>query len=132
MRDRGFLLVTGGVAASAAGAMWVLKSATILAVDRQPPVVFLAALALFGVTVACLASGGRPSRLRRPALVAGVVAAVAGAVAVVSEFFGDEWSAAIVVATVGFVSGLVLVGLAGRENPWPTPGRSGWRLSWAC
>ena len=122
MRSRAVLLRSGGVAALAAGTMWVVKSATILVVDTQPPMLFEAALPLFGVAVACVASGGRLSRTRLGAQMAGVVAAVAGMVAVVSELLGEARSAALIVASVGFVSGLVLVGLANREEPWPDAG----------
>jgi hypothetical protein len=121
MRDHGRLLVTGGVAALAAGRMWVVKSATILVAGSQPPVLFEAALPLFGVAVACLASGGRRTRLLRSARMAGVVAAVAGTLALVAELFGEQWHAAIALAALGFVAGLVLVGLA-RDEPWPDAG----------
>ena len=104
----------GGWAALAAALLWGVKAASILLTGYQPPVVFEAAPPLFGLAVFSLALGSA-TRRRRTAQVLGLVACVAGLVALASELAGEVWGPAIAGAMVAALAGLVLIGLDTRR-----------------
>lgn len=118
----------GGVAALLGGLAWTVKGLVILAGGDQPPLLFEAAPALFGVG---LLSVGRstmpPGRRRTTALGLAAGAAVAGLAALVSELafvsalVGDVAGAALGISSVALLIGLLMLE---RNRRWPA------RLAW--
>jgi hypothetical protein len=72
MAERTAWRAIGGLTALVGALLWGVKSATILLIGYQPPLVFEAAPALFALTVASLASG-HTARLAKAALALGAV-----------------------------------------------------------
>jgi hypothetical protein len=103
----------GAVAAAAAtlgGLVWAAKGLAILAADRQPPWLFEAGPALFGVALTCLAATvDLPPRRRAVVITLGVIAVVAGVVALASEVVTDVYGPALALASLALVGGLVLL-----------------------
>jgi hypothetical protein len=100
-----------------AGALWVVKSASILLSGYQPPLVFEVPVPLFGVALVALAAIGRHDWRHRVAQALGGVSVVTGCAALASELAGEVWHVALAVAAVAQIVGLVLAGLADRRAP---------------
>ena len=105
------------IAALVAGALWVVKSASILLSGYQPPLVFDVAVPLFGLALVALASAGPHDWRHRVAQALGGVAVVAGCTALASELAGEVWHVALAVGAVAQIVGLVLAGLADHRAP---------------
>lgn len=109
----------GGVAAFLGGLAWTLKGIVILAGGDQPPLLFEAAPALFGLGLLSIAFGEMPqSRRRGSALGLSAVAILAGLAALVSDLVGEVAGAALAISSVALLLGLLTVGRNGR---WPAP-----------
>ncbi len=115
------------MSALAAALLWAIKTVSILVAGYQPPVVFEAAPALFGLTVVSLAFSYQ-ARLTRVAQVLGVLATVAGVLAAWSELTGEVWGVALVTAMTGVLVGLILIGLAARSDTRPLGTAGRWAL----
>lgn len=111
------LWTAGAIAALVAGALWVVKSASILLSGYQPPLVFEVAVPLFGVPLVALASAGRQDWRHRLAQALGGVAVVTGCAALASDLAGEVWHVVLAASAVAQVVGLVVVGLADRRVP---------------
>ena len=118
----------GGMSALAAALLWTVKTTSILAVGYQPPVVFEAAPALFGLTVVSLASQYEAA-LTRVARALGVLATAAGVLATWSELTGEVWGLALIVAMTGVLVGLILIGMAARSMTGPLGTAGRWALA---
>jgi hypothetical protein len=112
----------GGVAALLGGLAWTVKGVMILAVGDQPPVLFEAAPALFGVGLLGVAQSTMArGRRRTTAVCLGAGAALAGFVALMSDVVGELLGGALAVSTVALLVGLLMVE---RNSRWPA------RLAW--
>jgi hypothetical protein len=115
MARRNAVLVSGGLAAVAGGALWGVKSLNILLTGDQPPLVFELAPPLFGLAVTALAVDRGHGTRERWALALGCVAVVAGSAAALSDLVGELWGPAIAVAMIAVLVGLILLGSASRS-----------------
>jgi ABC-type transport system involved in multi-copper enzyme maturation permease subunit len=100
--------------------MWIVKGASILLVDVQPPLLFEIAIPLFAFGVVGLSA--RLGELKGPLGTAGVVVAYLAAASAVVAFL-TELSVFIAIAGFGPFLGLVLVGSAMLQahafsSPW--------------
>jgi len=112
----------GGVAALLGGLAWTLKGLVILAGGHQPPLLFEAAPALFGVGLLSIAySVMVPSRRRTAALWLAAAASIAGLAALVSDLVGDVAGEALAISSLALLFGLLMLA---RSRPWPA------RLAW--
>jgi hypothetical protein len=122
VEDRGLaarLARLGGVAAFVGGLAWTLKGVVILAGGDQPPWLFEAAPALFGLGLLGVAFGEMPRGRRRGfALGLSAVAILGGLAAVVSDLVGEVAGAALAISSVALLLGLLTLGRNGR---WPAP-----------
>jgi hypothetical protein len=117
MTRRSAVLVSGGLAAVAGGALWTVKSLSILLTGDQPPLVFELAPPLFGLVVVALAVDRRHGSRASWALALGCVAVVAGSAAVLSDLAGELWGPAIALATIAVLVGLILLGMVSGRRP---------------
>ena len=108
----------GGVAAFLGGLAWTLKGSVILAGGDQPPLLFEAAPALFGVGLLSIAYCTKRDRRRDVALALSAVATLAGLAALVSDMVGEVAGAALATSSVALLLGLLTLGRRGR---WPAP-----------
>ena len=100
----------GGVAAILGGLAWTLKGLAILTGGDQPPLLFEAAPALFGVGLVGVAhSTMTPGRRRTAALGLGAGAAVAGFVALMSDVVGEIAGGALAISSVLLLFGLLML-----------------------
>ncbi len=107
----------GGVAALLGGVAWTLKGLVILAGGDQPPLLFEAAPALFGLGLLSVAhSAMAPGRRRTAALALGAGAAFAGFAALMSDLVGDVAGGALAISSVALLIGLLMLARNGR---WP-------------
>lgn len=130
MDARPGLVVVGAVAAIAGGVLWVVKSAAILTLGDQPPLVFelagpLFAVALLGLHRRIEGRGGAPARAGiRLAVLAIVAMVTVGAYALAAADPSDVvTSIGTAVAALSTFVGLLLLGLAARRTgalppPW--------------
>jgi hypothetical protein len=117
MTRRSAVLVSGGLAAVAGGALWGIKSLAILLTGDQPPLVFELAPPLFGLAVAALAFDRRHGSRARGALVLGCVGVVAGTTAFLSDLAGELWGPTIALAMIAVLVGLILLGTGSGRSP---------------
>ena len=109
----------GGVAAFLGGLAWTLKGIVILAGGEQPPLLFEAAPALFGLGLLSVAFDEMPhSRRRGFALGLAGVATLTGLAALASDVVGEVAGAALAISSVALLLGLLTLGRNGR---WPAP-----------
>ncbi len=110
------LPLIGAGAAVVAGACLAVKSAVILATGWQPPVLFevaIPAMAVAAVLLAWTTAGGTSIKSARAL---GVVATIAGIVAVATEVAGSPLGPAIALSTLATLATLLIVGLRSRPG----------------
>jgi hypothetical protein len=107
----------GGVAALLGGLAWTLKGLVILAGGHQPPLLFEAAPALFGIGLLSIAYCVMvPSRRRTAALCLAAAASIAGLAALVSDLVGDVAGEALAISSMALLFGLLMLA---RNRRWP-------------
>lgn len=111
------LIRLGHVAALLGGLAWTVKGVVILGGGNQPPLLFELGPALFGIGLLSVAYSTMPrSRRLTAALGLGVVAAVAGLAALLSDLVGELAGAALAISSVALLTGLLMLLRSGR---WP-------------
>ena len=108
------LIRIGGWAGLAGGFVWVIKGASILAADVQPPLVFEVALPLFGLSL--LGVAHLTLREMRRAAVGALawLAVVAGLVALASELLDKGWDESIAASSLALLIGQLALTRSGR------------------
>jgi hypothetical protein len=112
-------LRVGAAAALLGGLAWTIKGAAILIADEQPPSLFEAGPAMFGVWLLSAGLFAMPSARRRVVVLSlACVSTISGGVALVSELTGELIGAALAVSSVALLAGLLSLD---RHAPWPLP-----------
>jgi hypothetical protein len=109
--------IGAGIAALLGGLAWLVKGTAILAVDNQPPLLFEVAPVFFGAALVGLGLTMTPRGLRRSAVVTlGATSSLSGVVSVASDLAGSVLDAAILVASVSLLVGLLVLGRHGQSR----------------
>jgi hypothetical protein len=108
------LVRIGGAAGLAGGLAWVIKGVAILAADDQPPLVFVVALPLFGLSLLGVAHLTLLQVRRTVVAALACVAVVAGLVASMSELLDRGWGEPIVASSLALLIGQLTLERNGR------------------